>query len=180
MKTSFKSFVPVFIISIVLLMIIMFLPLFSVWGGTFNFEYGSSDETFFDVISFVFGGNKWMSYDMWVVQFTLAAIIPTILLFISASCKAKGMCVFSSIAGTAAMGFVFIRYCSDSDYNMEHLVGEYSSISIGAWLVLALFIIALILSVAIKTKKEGPALTASVQSTSSNANTVTVTNTSKG
>lgn len=154
MKPSFKSFIPVFIISIVLLVIIMFLPLFSVWGGTFNFEYGSSDETFFDVMSFVFGGNDWMSYSMWVVQFTLAAIIPTTVLLMFSLFKVKGMCVFSSIAGTAGMGFMFIRYCSDSDYNMEHLLGEYSSISIGAWLVLALFIVALILSIAIKVKKK--------------------------
>ena len=95
-----------------------------------------------------------MSYNMWVVQFTLAAITPAFVLLISSICKSKVMCIISSLAGVAGMAFMLIRYCSDSNYNAEHLFGEYSSISMGTWIVTALFVVALIVSIAIKKREK--------------------------
>ena len=152
MNKELKPFIPIIIIAVALVLVIMFLPIFKVWGGTTNLEFGSDDENFFDVIEFVFGGKEYMSYNMWVVQFTLAAIIPAFVLLISSICKSKVMCIISSLAGVAGMAFMLIRYCSDSSYNAEHLFGEYSSISMGTWIVTALFVVALIVSIAIKKR----------------------------
>lgn len=154
MKTAFKHFVPVFLISIVLLILIMFLPMYSGLSGTFNFEYHYFDHNFFEVMEFILRGNNNMSYNEWCVIFPLAAVIPAVALFIVSLCRTKVMCIISSGCGIAGVCYAVYLYFNNSSFNADHLLGDYASITITTWIILALFIIALIVSISIQPQKQ--------------------------
>ena len=57
-------------------------------------------------------------------------------------------------SGVAVFGYVLIQCCINSIYYAKHPIGNYSSILMESWIVLALFVIALFASIGIKQNKE--------------------------
>ena len=87
-----KRTLAVFFVALLLLAAIVFLPMYQPLGGTFNFK---ADLDFFDVFNFLVSrgdtASSFLSWSSWPVIFTLAAIIPAILLLIFSICGSKAL-----------------------------------------------------------------------------------------
>ena len=147
-----KRTASVFIVSILLLLAIVFLPMFQPLGGTLNFK---ADLDFFDVFDFVVkGGNtgsSFLNWSSWPVIFTVAAAIPAILLFLFSLFGSKVLSILASLAGIAGMVYTLVLYGRNSS-SIDAFFGEHANISIGLWIVCALFIIAFICACACRKK----------------------------
>ena len=139
-----KRTLVVFILSIVIIASIVFLPMFQPLGGTFNFK---ADLDFFDVFNFVKSGGdtsaSMLDWSSWPVIFTLAAFIPAILLF------------FFSLFGIAGMAYTLIMYGRNSG-SIGAFFGNKANLSIGLWIVCVLFIVAFICACCIPRKIKEP------------------------
>lgn len=62
------------ILSIINLLVVLFAPIYSVWGGLFPSEY----KNFFDVVELIDRGDT----SLWVVHFSLSIMIPTVCMLI--------------------------------------------------------------------------------------------------
>lgn len=147
-----KRTLAVFFVALLLLAAVIFLPMYQPLGGTFNFK---ADLDFFDVFNFLVNrgdtASSFLSWSSWPVIFTLAAIIPAILLLIFSICGSKALCIISSIMGILGMAYTLFLY-KENCGSLGAFFGEYANISIGLWIVVALFILALILSIAAPKK----------------------------
>lgn len=139
-----KRTLPIFIVSILILLAIVFLPMFQPLGGTFNFK---ADLDFFDVFNFVKTGGdtsaSMLAWNSWPVMLTLAAAIPAILLFFFSLFGSKALSIIASLMGIAGMAYVLFLYGKNAS-SVGAFFGSQANLSIGLWVVCALFIAAFI------------------------------------
>lgn len=134
-----------FILSILALLNVIFIPVFDVWGGLFPYN---ADDDFFSVIGYVFDGE----FDYWVVIFTLAIFIPSMLMFLASFSNSILSFKLSAGAGLLAMFIVLAKYVYENDFWYLYDFDD-GNISIGTWIALTIFIISLFL---IHKKREVP------------------------
>lgn len=155
-RKNMKRTLPVFILSILILAAIVFLPMFQPLGGTFNFK---ADLDFFDVFNFVKSGgdtsSSMLDWSSWPVIFTLAAAIPAILLFFFSLFGSKILSILASLAGILGMGYTLFMYGKNAN-SVGAFFGDKANLSIGLWIVCALFIIAFICALAAPKKAPKP------------------------
>lgn len=151
-----KRTLVVFILSIVIIASIVFLPMFQPLGGTFNFK---ADLDFFDVFNFVKSGGdtsaSMLDWSSWPVIFTLAAFIPAILLFFFSLFGSKVLSIIASLTGIAGMAYTLIMYGRNSG-SIGAFFGNKANLSIGLWIVCVLFIVAFICACCIPKKIKEP------------------------
>lgn len=119
------------IFSLASLINVMFVPIFDVWGGLFP---GRPDYSFLDALGFAADGE----FDSWLVDLTLAAFIPAVLMLLS-SFTNDGVLfkIFSALGALSVAGLLFM-YASQN--GMDYLFDfDYGNISIGTWIALTLF-----------------------------------------
>ncbi len=135
------------IISILALANIVCVPVFDVWGGLFPKDV---EDNFFEVMEYVFEGE----FDYWVVVFTLSILIPSLFMLFFSFSESAALFKVSAGAGVLALGYTLVRFVGQ--YEIDYLFDfEDGNISIGTWISLALFIIALI---AVKNTVEKPSV----------------------
>jgi len=140
-KTNKKDFTSLVALSIVLLLNILFVPLFSAWGGLF-FNYGI-DQSFFTALMGI-GSNSgyWNDIFVWV------AFVPAAILLISSLAKGKVMVRLSSASGAVLLFLVLIMHILQAGiYAISPMDGN---ITIGFWIALILFVICFFRSKSIK------------------------------
>lgn len=127
------------IVSVVALINVMFVPIFDVWGGLFP---GKPEDNFWDVIS----GH--CDSDQWVVVFTVAIFVPTVMMLLFSVIKTQKLAKIAGAVGVVWMVIDLIRFVSQ--YEFDYLFDfDDGNISIGLWIGLGLFIA----MVCIPTKK---------------------------
>ena len=119
------------VVSILALLNVMFVPLFDVWGGLFP---SHPDETFWDVVT---GGCE---PEQWIFVFTLAALVPSVLMLLFSLLKAKVLARLAGAAGLIWMIADLIFYVNQ--YEIDYLFDfEDGSLCIGLWIAVLLFLI---------------------------------------
>ena len=151
-----KGFLPLVMLSLALMANILFVPMFSIWGGLFP---SGSTHTFVDALDGLdrfFGG----SYRLWPEIFIWSAFVPAVILLISALTKGKIMAMLSSAAGIGLLLYNLNRYIAQVGMDFA-LNADHGNISIGFWIALGLF--ASCFLSAISTKKIKSATPQSLQ-----------------
>ena len=126
-----------------ILFVVMFVPMFDVWGGLFP---KGADYTFFDVVRYLFEGTD---FDMWVEIFAWSAFVPAVALLISSMAKGRVMAILSSASGGGLLLYNLFRFISQNDTSDVFHFGD-CSICIGFWIALALFAVCFACSIMIK------------------------------
>lgn len=151
-----KRTASVFVISLLLIAAIVLLPMLSKGAGTLNFKadegFGNT-AAFSEMLKCLKGETKFADADR-SVTFTMAAIIPAVLLFIFSLCGSKPLCIISSLAGIAGMVYSLLQFKASkgSGVAFSDFFGKTSDLSIGVWVVCLLFVIAFICSLAAKRR----------------------------
>lgn len=128
------------LLSVLSLLNIMFIPVFDVWGGVFP---GDIDYDFFYAINaFFMDKDSWYE---WVVEFSLAIFIPSLLMLIASFFNSKTGFAITSLLGFISELKVLGSFASQNEL-YEIIPSDDCSISIGAWTALAIFIISFIVA----------------------------------
>ncbi len=144
---SKASYTLLIILSICILLTVMFIPMFDVWGGLFP---DGVEVTFGDVVSNLFYGTD---FGMWAEIFSWSAFVPAVVLLISALAKGKVMSILASLSGSGLLIFNLLRFISQCEAESVFDFDD-CSVSIGFWIALLLFIICFFYSIRIKKKDE--------------------------
>lgn len=149
MKYTGKQFIGIIVIALAIIAVSVFLPMYEVMGGTFNF---SSELSFIDVAKFVTSNPISDSFKLFPVLFTCAAFIPAVLLLIFGICRSKVFSIISALLGLGCLGYSVFAF-SQQATSFALYWGDMACISVWTWLVCLLFLIALVVGFAIKKKK---------------------------
>jgi len=137
-------------ISIAIIVNVVFVPMFSHWGGLFP---SRSDiyYTFPDVIHNINRGRIQTMTDV----LSLFTLIPAIVLWISSIAKGKTLSVLSSFCGAGLLFLSLIEYISR--YGTRHIheivFSKRCVFAIGFWIALLLFVVCFFISVGITKRK---------------------------
>lgn len=136
------------VISALALLNVMFVPIFEVWGGL---TPDNISFDFFEIMEALSNGG-----DCWnrrVVQLTVFIFGPSLFMFAMSLIGQRGLVIASSVAGVV---FWFIQIYDYVDrFGVDDLLDfENTSVSIGTWFALALFVIAFFTALGAKKKTE--------------------------
>ena len=145
---SFKRFLPIILLSLILIANTIFVPMFSVWGGLFPSGTTHSFIDALDELNRFVGG----SYRLWPEIFIWSAFVPAIALLISALAKSKIMAVQSSVAGIGLLLYNLNRYITQVGIDFALNIDN-GNIGIGFWIATALFIVCFFYAISIKKQK---------------------------
>ena len=148
MKYTGKQFIGIIVIALAIIAVSVFLPMYEVMGGTFNF---SSELSFIDVAKFVTSNPISDSFKLFPVLFTCAAFIPAVLLLIFGVCRSKVFSIISALLGLGCLGYSVFAFSQQATSSALYW-GDMACISVWTWLVCLLFLIALVVGFAIKKK----------------------------
>ncbi len=129
------------IISILALLNVIFIPIFDVWGGLFP-EH--PEANFAEVMEAAAEGH----FEYWVVILTLIYFIPSVCMFFSSFTKSNvAFKTFASLGFVAAI--LALLSCISQQLelfeSLEYVLGpEETSISIGTWIGLFLYFLAIV------------------------------------
>lgn len=129
------------ILSILSLANIMLVPSFVVWEGLIPSKY---ENTFFEVVKDVFADSDAIHH--WSVIIVLSVLIPSVLMLISAALDKKVLYSASSALGIILWVRIAISYIRQYDIG-DFFDFDDGSLSIGFWIALIIFIIALIVRI---------------------------------
>lgn len=149
MKYTGKQFIGIIVIALVIIAISVFLPMYEIMGGTFNF---SSEVKFLDVCKAVTSTPISDSLKSFPVLFTCAAFIPAVLLLVFGICRSKVFCIISALLGLGCLGYSVFAFSQQASSSALYW-GDMACISIWTWVAALLFLIALIVGFALKKKK---------------------------
>ena len=125
-------------ISLVGLLDVMFLPVFSVFGGLFP---GTVQVPFFEVFDLIF--NEQGAFELWVVRFTVAILISFLLLLISALFTGKFTFIITNALCIVLLSVQIIQYSSQTKEIHSLFDFEKTSLSVGTWLAMLLYFAAM-------------------------------------
>lgn len=138
------------IISILGLLDVIFLPVFSAFGGLFPI---SVEMSFFEVISAVF--NTKGAFELWAVRFTMAISFAFIVLIIAALTADKIIFIVTDILSIILVLVQIVLYSLQTKGVQNLFDLKSTSVSIGTWIALLLLFSLLFLAFyKIKTKNE--------------------------
>lgn len=142
------------IISILALLNVIFIPIFDVWGGLFPED---PDTNFFETIECALNGEL----EYWFVIFTLIYFIPSVFMFFSSFTKSNvAFKLFASLGFIAAVLALLNCIVQQADLygSLEYVFEpEGTSISIGTWIGLLLYFLAIVAVPKVKEKSSTPA-----------------------
>ncbi len=138
------------VLSIVALLNVIVVPVFDVWGGLF--AKNATKFTFFHVIESIFEDPD--NWNLWVVQITLSILLPSIFMFIFSLVGARKLYITSTIVGIVLWFRIIVQFISQKGVSYVFDFDD-CSISIGTWIAIVLFVIALITSLVSKGKTNG-------------------------
>lgn len=134
-KNVFK---PHITLSLLMLLSIVFVPMFDPFGGFFS----SYDEyPFWENIASIFE-EGFEAFEYFPVIFTMSALIPCIIMLLGAINKSRGTILFSSISGIVLMSFFLLLFIDQNELD-DVFDLEWSTIGVGFWIPLALFVVSL-------------------------------------
>lgn len=126
-----------FILSILGLMNVIFIPIFDVWGGLFP---SNPDWDFIEVVEEIFTNEN--AWEKWAVIFTTAIFVPCLLMLISSFCNSRKAFLISSIIGFTAEACVIFEYIDQNDPT-DYIPSDDCNIAIGVWIALVLFFVSI-------------------------------------
>ena len=140
---SQEGFILFTVLSIGILINVVFIPMFNVWGGI-GARWSYYNQFFAalnNVEHFLEGSNR-----LWSDIFIWSAFVPAVVLLISSIAKKKVMVTVSSFVGTGLLLFNLNRHISDYYRAVgASAINFYDgNISIGFWIALILFSICLL------------------------------------
>jgi len=135
-----SNFTALTVLSIVLLLNVFFVPMFSVWGGL---SARWADQSFMTAL-----GNLGAGRGYWHDIFIWSAFVPGVVLFISSLAKTKVMAIISSLGGVGLLFINLTRHVGQVGSNA--LNPDDGNIAIGFWIALILFAMCFFCSIAVK------------------------------
>ncbi len=164
-----KIYIIPIIIALVLLLCSFFIPMFDLWVGLIptNGAWTASDtfEQLYDECRDRGLIDGWlMSWQYWPIRFHIHAWLPGLFLFVSSLTIKPKLVLTASIIGVVSMIWVLGAYIADMGDNYDGANGwrvidpSDGNITIGYWIVLALFIVCSLASAAavISDQKQKP------------------------
>ncbi len=140
------------VVSIILLVCVMILPMFDVWGGIFS---SAEYDNFGDVLHYI-QRDGMDAFRKWVVCLTMSAFIPAIFSLIAGIARCKTLGIISSVIGTVSMLYNYVNIIDQQGIGALTDF-EDCSISIGSHVALILHIVCFILALKITKKTSAPA-----------------------
>lgn len=138
------------ILSVVVLLNIMFVPIFDVWGGLFPSDV---DRDFFDVLECFFENDD--AWSLWVVQLTISFSMSAVLMLIMSLVGRKGLFIAANIIAIVVwFKQIIVDYVGEDGFNAL-LDFEDGNISIGTWTTIMLFVASFIIVLSSKKKEDG-------------------------
>lgn len=146
---SKKIRISLIIISVLGLLDVIFLPVFSAFGGLFPTNV---DMPFLEVIDAAF--NMEGAFDLWVVRFTFAILISFVIVLIAALLADKITFIITNALGIVLISIQMFQFSSRVKEVQEALNINKTSYSVGTWV--ALFLLSVSLSIVLLKFKEKP------------------------
>lgn len=129
------------VLSVLAMVNVVFVPLFDVWGGLFP---SNPDDNFFEVVEMLIkdADHNW---HLWVVEITVSIFIPCVFMLIFALTGSRKLCAASAGIGILSWLGIMIHYIKENEMSDVFDLDD-SSISIGTWIAILLFVVTLIVS----------------------------------
>lgn len=143
-----KSQIVLIILSLILILNVMFVPIFDVWGGLFPSEV---EDNFFDVIHKVFYNDSAFRY--WSVRITISIFIPCVFMLISSIIGNKSFSILTAFLGIAGSLYTVIGYGLEKGFESSY-DADSGNISIGSWIAIIIFVISFIAAITAKKETE--------------------------
>ena len=151
-STRRKGAASMLVVSIILLVCVMILPMFDVWGGLFS---SAEYDNFGDVLHYIQRDGS-DAFRKWVVCLTMSAFIPAIATMIAGIVRCKTLGIISSVIGTVSMLYNYVNIIDQQGIGALTDF-EDCSISIGSHVALILHIVCFILALKITKRTSASA-----------------------
>ncbi len=135
---SKKKRLSLIVISLLGLLDVMFLPVFSVFGGLFP---GEVQVPFLEVFDLIF--NEQGAFELWVVRFTAAILISFFMLLIAALFSGKLTFIITDALCIVLITVQIIQYSAQTKEIHNLFDFEKTSLSVGTWVAILFYISAI-------------------------------------